>query len=530
MTRFSLPITQAANKAAFFDADSATRWLAGQPQANASAMSAELVKQIGAFNGFVTAPRSRFKTLEVLRKTLFVVSGENQKRFENKPLPLSPTEQTALDSARRLWRTYAQGYLNCLSACLDRDATIVRDSARVAHRVLACLRMEQMVCYLAGSELAGEFWRSLHAVWASVEELGVEREPVADRLLGETSESTLRGQYCMILLLHLARPFSLSRGQYAATTRWFARWREQAAVLDTPDENPKSCCIALDLSQDRPIHDNLQVAKLGRWLSINDILRKMRKRIELLTAGETPESLKLGSGLSSEASVALLNALSSNLKHAEQPALNRLDDASSIIVASGLENMFYLLGGKGLKELSISSSLSREQIAVFGHVVRESEGSKDGKSETWIIAGQEQGEIHLIRPAGSGEARLLLRGLLAIKIPQQENFSLALISRLNSNNDGSLSVSASVFSGEPAPLLVEMCEKPSGKISRHPAFLLPSGEGGSPPSVILSTGLPARALSIRFYEPLEQTPFRFRLVEVLERGGDNERWLLANEQ
>jgi hypothetical protein len=41
MTWFTLPKTQADNSAAFFDSDSAARWLTGQPQANAPAMLAE---------------------------------------------------------------------------------------------------------------------------------------------------------------------------------------------------------------------------------------------------------------------------------------------------------------------------------------------------------------------------------------------------------------------------------------------------------------------------------------------------------
>jgi len=47
------------------------------------------------------------------------------------------------------------------------------------------------------------------------------------------------------------------------------------------------------------------------------------------------------------------------------------------------------------------------------------------------------------------------------------------------------------------------------------------------PSVILPVGLPARALSIRFYEARGQSPLTLRLHELMERSGDNERWSLA---
>lgn len=530
MTWFSLPSIQAENKSAFFDSDSAAVWLAGQPQANAPAMLAELVTQIQAFNCYDTAPRDRFKTLEVLRKTFFAVSGECQRRFENKPLPLLPADQAVLDAALQLWRACAVAYLHCLSACLEGDPSIAPYSARVAHRVLSCLRMEQMNCYLAGTELAGDFWRNLHAVLASAEQLGVAREPVEDRLLGETSESTLSGQYCMVLLLHLARPFTLSRAQFAAVNRWFARWREQAAVLSGPEESPKSRCLALDLSQDQPLHDKLGGARVGRWLSVKGVLRKMRERVELLAAGESPESLKLGSGLSSEACVELLNTLSENLKNPKKTTADLPGEGSSIALVAGLETIYRFLGGTRLKESvapssSFASRLSHEQIALFGHVARDTWENTEKLAEQWQLMRLKPGELQLTRPAGSGSVRLVLRSLLAIQLSQNVNCSLALVSSLHMRCDGSLCITASLLPGAPAPLLAELREKPAGKISRHPACLLSQENGES--SVCLPVGLQARALSIRFYEGREQSLLGVRLLGLIERGGDYERWSIA---
>lgn len=530
MTWFSLPLTQADNKAAFFDSDSAAVWLAGQPQANTPAMMAELVKQIQAFNDFAIAPSDRFKTLEVLRKAIFAVSGECQRRYENKPLPLLSAEQAALDAVLQLWRAFVLSYLHCLSACLDGDPSIAPYRVRVAHRVLSCLRMEQLNCYVAGAELAGGFWHYLHAVLASAEQFGVAREPVEDRLLGETSESTLSGQYCMVLLLHLARPFTLSRAQFAAVIRWFARWREQAAVLSEPDESPKSRCIALDLSQDQPLHDNLDMTGVGCWLSVKGVLRKIRERVELLAAGESPESLKLGSGLSSEACLNLLNTLSEYLKYPKRTTADIPGEASSIAVAAGLDTVYRFLGGTRLKEAvapnsSFASSLSHEQIALFGHVARDTWENSEKLAEQWQLVRLKPGELQLIRPAGSGRVRLVLRNLLAIKISQNVNCLLASVISLHARGDGSLCITASLYPGTPEPLFAELREKPVGKISRHPAFLLSQENDDN--SVFLPVGLQARSLSIRFYEGREQSLLGLRLLSLIERGGDNERWSIA---
>ena len=545
MTLFSLPATTADNRSAFSDAASATRWLAGQPLANATAMLGELVKQVEAFNVYAIAPRQRFKTMEVLRKAIFAVSGECRRRYENKALPLLSSEQTAFSDSRRLWRACSVAYVHCLQACLDGDTTLNEASAMVAHRVVACLRMEQLACYGANHELGDDFWQLTHALWRAGEVLGVERQAIADRLLGETSDSTLNGQFSMIVLLQLARPFSLSRSQFGAAIRWFARWREQAMVLTAPEQDPKSCCLTIDLAQDRALHDNLRPPTLPRWLSLSGVLRKMRQRLDLLAKGESPESLKLGTLLTADACTALLGELGDQLRYPDTQSCETPAGASSITlpVASGLENAFRLLGGKGLRETTASSgfgnTLSAEQIAVFGHIVRPTE-EKAYAGEAWHLASETaDGEsIRLARLVGTQEARLSLNGLLALKRPNRDEdeceFALATITTLYVCRDGRLCLTASVLGNEPTPLVAEIRERPSGKQSRHPAFLLPGTSGGHGPlsgavtaSVVLPAGLAARALGTRFFEAREQSLFPLKPVDCIRRGSDHEIWALA---
>jgi hypothetical protein len=529
MNWFSLPVTQADNKAAFYDSESAGAWLAGQPQANASLMLAEFVAQIQAFNSCYTAPRERFKTMEVLRKTLFAVSADCQRRYENKSLPLLATEQRVFDSVRQLWSECTFAYLHCLSACLERDPTIVQHGAKVAHRVLSCLRMEQINCYLGGAELAETFWRNAHGVYAAAEELGVTLEPVTDRLLGETTESTVCGQYCMLLLLHLSWPYTLARAQLAAVSRWLARWREQVTVLGAPATGSRACSIAIDLMHDGPIHDQLALPHAGRWLSVGQVLSKIRQRLKLLAAGDTPESLKLGSGLSAEACAALLTALGERLQTPQAASPSASVEGPVAFAAAGLENIHYLLGGKGLHDPVETTQLSAQQIAVFGHVVRRPDDSliDHDRPETWRVTREGWGELHLLRPAGNGQSRLALKGLLAIQLPQPEHFRLAIVSGLYVRRDGSLCVAATLLAGKPEALVAELREKPTGKLSRHPAFLLRSPEDGSAHSMLVPAGLPGRALGIRFFKDRAQTPLALSLAEFAERGADHERWTLS---
>ena len=528
MNGFSLPSTQATNLADFRDADSAAKWLAAQPQANVAVMLASLVKQIDAFNHYEIAARERFKTMEVLRKAIFAVNNDCRRRFENKLLPLAPVEQSTLDAVRRLWRLCAVAYQHCLKSCVDGDATLSAHAARVAHRVLFCLRVEQLDSYAAAVETGPGFWRNLHAVLVAAEGLGVAGEPVEDRLLGETSESTVSGQYAMALLLHLARPFSLTGGQFAAVVRWLARWREQVSIADRPERDAKSVCIPLDLSVDRPIHGAPDAAYLPRWLSLGSVLRKIRRRVESLDSGESPESLKLGSGLSAEACRVLLETLGRHLQH-PSPDLDNSDSQPKLAIGVGLINIYRLLGGEGLEDAlhpasSADNHLSKEQLAVFGHVVREQQRSPEAKLETWRLGRDEGNEMVLLRPAGAGTSRLSLHGLLAIR--RQDRCQLAVITSLEQRTDGVLCATINLLPGDAVPRVAEIRERASGKSSRHPAFLLPVGEGGQQ-SLLLPAGMMARATAVRFLDGGGQALPGLRLVDCLERGSEVEYWRVS---
>ena len=510
---------------AFVDADGAARWLAAQPQANANAMLCSLQAQVESLNASRVAPRERFKILEVLRQAVFAVSDEGQRRYAYRALPLLPAEQQAFDPVRSLWRAYAQAYLLCLDAGLENDPALIDQRALAAHRAFCCLRQEQLCCYVAAAELAPDFWSVAHSLWAAAEMLGVTRVPLADPLLRETRESTLSGHYVMALLLHLARPYSLSRAQLAAAIRWFSRWREQAMVQRASAVG----AIALDLSSAPPICDPQRAAATPRWLVIDRVLRKMRERLALLASGQSPESLKLGSGLPPAECAALLAALGDRLNHpgADQTARQ----SESIIVAVGLDHAYRLLGGAMPRDeapaSSMVSQLVVDQLAVFGHVVRESDDRGDNAAELWRLLGGGDDVLRLTRDAGDGGARLTLRSMLVARLPPDGLPVLATISSLCALRDGSLQISASRLAGVPTPLLTEAQEKSSGRMLHHPAILLSAIDGEAAPQLWLPAGLIGRASAMHFFDGQARPLPALVLAECVAHGSDSECWRVA---
>ncbi|WP_153111106.1 hypothetical protein [Propionivibrio limicola] len=534
MTGACLAETQTEIRAAFSDAHSAERWLTSQPLANTSAMLAELLPQLRFFNQIPVSPRERLKTLEVLRKIVFTVCLDAQRRFEFKALPLLPAEQSAFDSAYGIWQACRVGYLTCLQACLKQDDALAKYRAKVTQRVLACLRMEQLAAYVAGTLPAPGFWRDLHAVFAAAERLGIAREPVDDRLWGEGRAATACGHYSMALMLHQAGPDSFSRVQFSAVIRWLSRWRERAEVLLAPSEG--AVCLPLDLAQDSPFSNDRSAAE--RWLGLDGVRRKIRQRLDALAKGESPEALKLGSALPADACVSLLSRLLVNLA---SPSAALTADVAAFVpmdVVPGVEAIFRLLGGKGLRKAvddplqQYGGYLQRQQLAVFGHVPGDESRFDERVVESWRVAAKNGGQFSLMRLAeAAAPSRFRLGSLLALRVGPPGGWLLARIDRLRMRQEGGLCVSASALAGEPSPLIVEIRERPVGRLSRHPALLLPNQPGGSSATVILPEGVSARALpqSIRIVDALNESTLALQLGALLERSGDNERWSLVRE-
>ncbi|MDR1936785.1 MAG: hypothetical protein LBS49_14635 [Candidatus Accumulibacter sp.] len=523
MIGFSPSTTQTANRAAFRDADGAQAWLAAQPQADAAAMSSALIAQIEALNLLDLSPRERFKTLDVLRKAVFAAGTGGQPRYEGKPLPLDADEQAALDAALRLWRAYAVGYRQCLQACLDGDASLSRYVTRVAHRVSSCLRLEQLTGYAGGAAPRPGFWESFHTLFLAAEQIGCAAEMVEDRLSGETQASSVCGQYAMALMLHLAQPFSLSSGQLAVAARWLARWREQARIDGLAVRNAKYSPILLDLAVDRPIHDGGGPARLPRWLSLGSVQRKIRQRLDALAAGESPESLKLGGGLSAENCMALLETLSSNLRRPAPFLPAAADGLPGLAVGVGLSAIHRLLGGKGIEEVVLHSDFSTDDPPVR----REAKPHSEAERERWRLARWEGKELALLRAPGKGSSRLALHGLLAIA-RQKQDYLLAVISGLWQNEDGILFCTADLLPGGVTPRIAEIRNWMTGEVVCHPAFQLSAQADGAQDMLLLPTGVLARASGVRFFDCDGQLLFETRLADCLERGDEVEFWRVAS--
>lgn len=523
MTWFSLPPARTGTPPPFIDKAGCDAWLAAQPLANAPQMQGDFAVLLESLNGWKIPARERFKILEALRKAVVAVEADSVKRYEYRPLPLSPVEQKALDASCRLWRELTVGYLHCLRACLDGDAGVSEHAAKVCHRAIACLRQEQLSRYFGGSAIPGQWWRKLHSVLASAEQLSAATEPVSDRLLAETRESTVAGQYAMAILLHLSRPGELSRSQLSAIVRWLARWREQASIHASPDGVGNARCVVADLSANAPLHLGETAPAMPRWIVIDAVLAKLKGRVKALQEGQTPEALKLGSGLPADACIALLQFLHGALQNPPPLAPAARDDARSVQLAASVDSIYRLLGGSGLVEEGAPTALSNrrlhDQIAIFGRVVKpESAAATAVATDAWQVLLESASEMTLRRSPGSSDIRLGSRCLVALQ--EGARITLAVIRYVLAQEDGSLLAALRLLPGQGVPMLALGQEKGTNRQVQHPVVFLPATtHAGVPPSLFLPGGTMNRLSRL----DVADLPDGLRVGPPIERGANFDR-------
>jgi hypothetical protein len=490
---------QAVPSDAFRDAESASSWLAGQARDDAPALLTGLRTRIEAFNSLNVSPRERFKTLEVLREAAFAATNEYRRQCEGRPLPLPASERKTLETALGLWRDYAQGYRHCLES-FDDDTALSSRVARVAHRVSSCLRMEQLTGYSGGIAPGPGFWKAFHDLFLAAEQLGCLGDTVEDRLLGETRDSSVRGQYAMALMLYLARPFHLSGAQLAAVVRWLARWREQARIGEQEDTGSKYLPVLLDLDADWPIHEGSGEARVPRWLSLDNVQRKIRGRRSALASGESPESLRLGGEFSAEDCAALLKTLGKRLKRTPPLLSAATETLPRRLVGIGFSAIFLLLGGKGL-------------------------GEAPPEAEEWFLAHDGGDELVLLRPPADEASRLVLHDLLLAGWP--DACQLATVSGLWQGEGGTLFCAATPLSNGVTPRVAEIRDWADGDVTRHPALQIVAEGDRMQDRLLLPAGVLARNSGVRFFDIGGQLLYELRVAECLERVGDVEFWRIS---
>ena len=525
MDWFSLTPIKNTTPLAFFDVDSANAWLRQAPrgQATQSAQSAIPIdlcsEQLERMQGTLLDGFVRATLLETLRPEALLGLAQQRSRFSYVPRPLSPAAFAAFAGSQRLGTALTTGYLQCAEefAATKADANW---TATAAQRALQSLRLAIEDHFIAGIQVPPPLWQRALRVIEMSTALGIQGHLISDPCFPEQGNSSCLQHYALLALMGLADPYGLLPVEYNVLQRLLLRWRELPVFSTLRDEESKHRWVNLRLLETTPRH----AIKNALWLEVGAIRSKLKKRLEALRAGETPDSLQLGRELPNAACQRLLERMRLQLRVAYDPALasaNRQSSGESIFVAASIEEGFNLITGfrynTNTKASASTDRMLHERMALFGQnsIIQDRSTERPKFGEAWILDAQTEEEIICSNPSNALQHPLQLGQFLALR--KGEQLTLSKLTRAQVLQNGKFEASMRIYPGKPLAVEGHVFDK-TGPL-HFPLLLLPADiKTQSPALAFIPEGIGAKV-----HQPIDTnvlSPKKIRLTALIDRGSN----------
>ncbi len=470
-------------KPAFTDAAACRKWLSQLQLTNLNLAHGTLRSQLDEFNRYPMRGKDRLHTLDALRETVATVQADYVKKLFGKKLPLVDEEFTVLIALSNLWQSMVNGHLRCLQSLDAGDSSLSGDAALLSHHCLLYSGLQLGEFLRVGYEPEGQSWQRFHAIYAYIEEKGLEQKAISDKYSRTGRSVSCRTLYAKTLLLHRARLLGLSRSQWHIVDRWLDQWGDEFTVeprcsVSKGDAPP----LAVDLAGTRglvPIQRATSAATM-RFLAMVPLSKLIRVKTILLQQGRSPEQLDLGSELDSKDCASLLNSL-----HAcwcEQRAESMADeprDAPFVQMCNSLESIYAHIARKPFKQVSsldVKEKEAQKQIETFGRVLDQTDRHNllelGFLVDEWLV--EEEGLLHarLLRRTTS-TVRLGINQIICVHKPDTNTYKVGVTTLVCVTRSGQPYIGVRYLPGNPVPVIVR--GSPTGNLysGAAPALLLP---------------------------------------------------------
>ena len=468
--------------------------------------------------------------LEQSRIPLERLQDEVSRSFLNKAVPLGESEENAFQQVVRGWQRMARAYARCaqLDSGIDPE-----HATRVATILQRCIRYSGL-CVLehfrVRRELPPGLWLDFFGYYDSAEEWQISGLSVYEPLERVRKTSTCAAELVSVLLTELAGPYTYSVQDIDRIISWARLWAPMVTVVPLQGDEIGPL-YSIDLIKDTGIklqrHESH--SHTARRLDTNQLANQIDGVRQQLSQKISPHRLGLGDCLNAEAR-RLLEELSRPWAQIAAPRRFRRRPAQGeALVASGFDNLHYLISGKDFTQPQSGSVYSRKEydmLFAFRHRVDPTQqffvdrGIRDVPADRWEVINQSAAGYRLIRK--SPGQRMLHKQLIAVRPPESDRFLLAQAHWLMQEREHSLVAGVEILPGLPEAMSVRIAA--SGNASSDHfvvSFLLPDVPTmNSATSLLIPTGMFQNG---RILEMHTTTIWRVQLTGLLQRGSDFDR-------
>jgi hypothetical protein len=510
---------------AFADADGAKRWAKSLLITAVTPLYEAVRGQLRALSAADFTPRERATIAEVMREQVAHLHTELARRYAGKPQPATERELAAAEQALSLWHGLWEQYSACLKPLLEGDVELQGVKAKLLQRGLYVGKQLVIVNGLARRVPPPTLWQELHAYYRLAELLDCTVTAVSDDLQPHAVGISCYSTYCHALLLGLADPCALSVRQIELTDRWLGQWARKIFPYAQQRET-EGPVMLMDLD-----------SSVGAWLASaapanpppsmrygypGKLATSVRGRLKRLSSGANPAELQLGHDTSVEGSAALLTHLDANwyqLPH-------RAGDASHAelqLSTGGVPAAYFRVGGRTfdrqdpLGRLTFQGAQHLQTLGALTDYDRyKEEAERNWPWERW--RGDYSWRAAQLLRRDETRYRWFLDQLVVVR--DDERTRLGYVTRVAVGAPGELAMSLALLAGQPRSMAVRPTSIAFAEELPLPALMLGASEAEGASLVV-----PPRTFNPgRMLRSMDTGPERkFRLVKLLQRGGDFER-------
>lgn len=467
--------------------------------------------------------------LEQARPPLEKLQEEVARTFLNKAVPLGETEENAFQQVVRGWQRMARAYSRCAQLDLGSDAEHANRVATILQRCIRYAGLGVIEHFRVRRELPSGLWLDFYGYFDSAEEWNIANLPVYEPMDRARQTGTCTAELVTVLLTELAGPYSYSVRDVDQMVSWARLWSPLVGLVALRGEEVGPL-YSIDLNKDSGIrlqrHESH--SPTARRLETNQLATQIDAVRHQLEQKVSPSRLGLGECLNSEAR-ALLEGLAQPWAQIASPRRFRRRPAQGeALVASGFENIHYLISGKDFSQPQSASVYSRkdyDMLFAFRHRVDPTQqyfldrGIRDVPADAWEIVNQSAGGFRLIRRAAG--QRVLHKQLIAVRPPESERFVLAQAHWLMQEKSQSLVAGVEILPGLPEAVSVRPVSAENSSERFVIGFLLPDVPAmNATTSLLVPQGMFHNGKVLEMHTT---TIWRIRLTGLLQRGSDFER-------
>lgn len=231
-------------------------WLQNLPLININETSHQLHKALMAANRQSVKEEWRLANLELFREFVNLVTEKLEKKYADKPLPLSEEDALTAELIRHFQIEMASGYKRYINDVYSR----YKPKLTGKHAASLVMPIHRAIRYLAGTLLHSyqfyalcpvNTWKEIHQLFKLADNHQLVNIEVDDSLNISIPKSTISHVYKQALLLDLCDPYHLSAGIMGKISRYLDRWASAAKLNRANPESKESCQFLIDASADK---------------------------------------------------------------------------------------------------------------------------------------------------------------------------------------------------------------------------------------------------------------------------------------